>query len=107
MGYKMSNSLPVFLNMVKKKILVIGGGEEAFEQILFILESTPNSEIRVVGKTIDKKIEELQEVCSNLSISVKTFEISDIENQEIVLITIEDEKIIFQIYELIPFIDQI
>ena len=100
MGYKMSNSLPVFLNMVKKKILVIGGGEEAFEQILFILESAPNSEIRVVGKTIDKKIEELQEVCSNLSISVKTFEISDIENQEIVLITIEDEKIIFQIYEL-------
>ena len=100
MGYKMSNSLPVFLNMVKKKILVIGGGEEAFEQILFILESAPNSEIRVVGETIDKKIEELQEVCSNLSISVKTFEISDIENQEIVLITIEDEKIISQIYEL-------
>ena len=100
MGYKMSNSLPVFLNMVKKKILVIGGGEEAFEQILFILESAPNSEIRVVGEIIDKKIEELQEVCSNLSISVKTFEISDIENQEIVLITIEDEKIISQIYEL-------
>ena len=100
MGYKMSNSLPVFLNMVKKKILVIGGGEEAFEQILFILESAPNSEIKVVGEIIDKKIEELQEVCSNLSISVKTFEISDIENQEIVLITIEDEKIISQIYEL-------
>lgn len=100
MGYKMSDSLPVFLNMVKKKILVIGGGEEAFEQILFILESAPNSEIRVVGEIIDKKIEELQEVCSNLSISVKTFEISDIENQEIVLITIEDEKIISQIYEL-------
>ena len=70
MGYKMSNSLPVFLNMVKKKILVIGGGEEAFEQVLFILESAPNSEIRVVGEIIDKKIEELQEVCSNLSISV-------------------------------------
>ena len=41
--------LPVFLNMVDKKILIVGGGELAFEQVLYILENAPNSEILVVG----------------------------------------------------------
>lgn len=100
MGYKISHSLPIFLDMAEKNILVIGGGEEAFEKILFILENSPNSEIKVIGEIIDKKIEELQEVCSNLFVSAKSFHISDIESQEIILITIEDENVTSQVSEL-------
>ena len=33
--------LPVFLNMVDRKILIVGGGELAFEQVLYILENAP------------------------------------------------------------------
>ena len=82
--------LPVFLNMVDRKILIVGGGELAFEQVLYILENAPNSEILVVGEQIDDRIEELREVCANLSIAQKTFEKSDLENQELVFITLKD-----------------
>ena len=82
--------LPVFLNMVNRKILIVGGGELAFEQVLYILENAPNSEILVVGEQIDDRIEELREVCANLSIVPKSFEKSDLENQELVFITLKD-----------------
>ena len=82
--------LPVFLNMVDRKILIIGGGELAFEQVLYILENAPDSEILVVAEQIDDKIEELREVCANLSIVPKSFEKSDLENQELVFITLKD-----------------
>jgi len=73
--------LPVFLNMVDRKILIIGGGELAFEQVLYILENAPNSEILVVGEQIDDRIEELREVCANLSITQKTFEKTEYHSQ--------------------------
>ena len=82
--------LPVFLNMVNRKILIVGGGELAFEQVLYILENAPDSEILVVAEQIDDKIEELREVCANLSIVPKSFEKSDLENQELVFITLKD-----------------
>ena len=71
--------LPVFLNMVDRKILIVGGGELAFEQVLYILENAPNSEILVVGEQIDDRIEELREVCANLSIAQKTFHFPTME----------------------------
>lgn len=91
MEYNINHHLPIFLNLANKKILIVGGGELAFELVLYILENSPNSEIKIIANEVDNRIEELQEVCSNLSILTKDYEQKDLENQEIIFITIKNE----------------
>lgn len=91
----MKDHLPILLNVDNKKILIVGGGETAFEQILYILETAPNSVIRLVSKEVDEKIKELQEVSSdNFTIIEKEFENSDLYNQEMVFIALSDNDTI-------------
>lgn len=87
---KIENYLPIFLNMEEKDILIVGGGELAFELVLYILENSPNSNVTIVTEKLNDKIEELKDVCENLSSSKKSFEKSDLDKQEIVFITIKD-----------------
>lgn len=87
---KIENYLPIFLNMEEKDILIVGGGELAFELVLYILENSPNSNVTIVTEKLNDKIEELKDVCENLSSSKKSFEKSDLDRQEIVFITIKD-----------------
>lgn len=94
----MRDHIPILLNIENKKILIIGGGETAFEQILYIMETAPNSYIKLVSKEIDEKIKELQEVSSdNFTIIEKEFKNSDLYNQEMVFIALSDKDTIQQI----------
>lgn len=99
MEYNINHHLPIFLNMADKKILIVGGGELAFELVLYILENTPDAEVKVVGNEIDDRIEELQEVCSNLFTEKKNFDNEDLQQQEIVFITLKNENKIKEITE--------
>lgn len=91
----MKDHLPILLNVDSKKILVIGGGETAFEQILYIMETAPNSYIKLVSKEVDDKIKELQEVSTdNFTIIEKEFENSDFYNQEMVFIALPESDTI-------------
>lgn len=91
---KIHHHLPIFLNMEQKKILIIGGEELAFELVLYILENAPNAQLKVVNSIVDERIEELQEVCSNLYISSKSFEDDDLEEQEILFIAQGEEDFV-------------
>lgn len=55
-----NHHLPIFLNIWRRKILIVGGGELAFELILYILENTPNADLQVVSELVDERIEELR-----------------------------------------------
>lgn len=80
--------------MEDKRILILGGGEVAFELVLYVLENAPDAELTLISDVVDEKIEELQEVCSNFFVCRKCFENSDLQNQEIVFITIKDDDFI-------------
>lgn len=90
--YKINHHLPIFLNLANKKILIIGGGEVAFEYLLYILENAPDADIKLISNEIDDRIEEFQEVCSNLSTYTKPFENKDLEEREIVVIALKDKE---------------
>lgn len=89
-GYNIHHHLPIFLNMANKNILIVGDGELAFELVLYILENASDADIQVVSEEIDDRIEELREVCSNLSVLRKSFSTEDLQEQEIVFITLDD-----------------
>lgn len=91
--YNIHHHLPIFLNMADKKMLIVGGGELAFEMVLYILENAPNAEIKLISNEIDAKITELSEVCANLVLVQKSFENTDLEGQEMVFITIKEEDL--------------
>lgn len=80
-------------------MLIVGGGEQAFELVLYILENSPNANIGLISREIDAKIIELGEVCANLNIISKTFENKDLEAQEIVFIALKEEALAKHIAE--------
>lgn len=83
--------------MEEKKILIVGGGDLAFELVLNILENAPDATIKLVANEIDDRIDELQQVYINLSFSPKLFHVSDLDGQEMVFIAIKDEILIQEI----------
>ncbi|MDO4763814.1 MAG: TSUP family transporter [Flavobacteriaceae bacterium] len=95
--YKINHHLPIFLNMEDKKILIIGGGELAFELILYILDNDPNADLQLISEEIDERIEELQMVCSNFTTSRKSFENTDLLGREIVFITLKNKNLTLNI----------
>ncbi|MBP7172763.1 MAG: TSUP family transporter [Cloacibacterium sp.] len=95
--YLLNQHLPIFLKMEEKKILIVGGGDLAFELVLNILENVPDAFVKVVCEDLDARIDELQQVYTHLSVSQKLFHKSDLDTIDMVFIASENEELIHEI----------
>ena len=89
--------LPIFFKAEELRILIIGGGQVAFEQITNLLLNSPDALIRVVGTTIHQDIKELVSANPKMECSEKEFEPKDLDNIRLVISTLnhvdQSEKI--------------
>ncbi len=85
---------PMFVDISKKKILVVGGGNIAFRRVKTLLKFEP--EIHVVAKEITKDLMEV----TVLHLEKRAFKESDIEGFDIVCAATDDEAVNHRIYEI-------
>ena len=78
---------PIFISLENKNILIVGGGKVAYRKIEKILPFNPN--LFVVSKEFSKETEELLKK-HDIPFKRKSFEFSDLENIDIVIIAVDD-----------------
>lgn len=76
---------PVFLKLEQLNVLIVGGGTVGLEKLTNILRSSPKSNITIIAPNFHYQIEELSHFYSNITLLIKEYHISDIEDVNLVI----------------------
>lgn len=90
---------PVFLKLDQLSVLLIGGGNVALEKLNAIINNAPETEVHIVTAVLDSRIESLINKHSNLHISLKPYESSDLRGADIIIAAVHDLTLSEQIYK--------
>lgn len=77
---------PIFINPLKVKYLIVGGGKSGTEKLFFLLKNSPEADITIVSPVVSSKIYELSDKYSNVRLQNKEFDPSDLLKKNIVII---------------------
>lgn len=84
---KGNHLFPVFMKLEKLQVLVVGGGYVALEKLTAILQNAPETDVTVIGITIQDGIKELQEKYG-LTLIERAYEPGDAERFDLVFIAV-------------------
>lgn len=91
--FKMANELyPIFLKTHQFDTLIIGGGEVGLEKLTFLLNSSPNTQVTLVGKSIKDEIKTLAKRHQNVALYERAFFSEDLTGVQLVLVATEDHQ---------------
>lgn len=89
-----SNTLfPVFLKLETLSVLLVGGGNVAHEKLQALLTNAPATKIRLVAAAIDERIRLMQQTYPQLLLEQKSYEHSDLEGADLVLVAVDDPEL--------------
>ena len=94
----MKKFFPIFINLEKKDILVVGGGKIAYRKIKTLLNYGAEIEV-ITPQIVEQKIQLLFEE-RKIKITLRKFEDRDIENRFLIVGATDDRKLNKKIYEL-------
>ncbi|MCA6451045.1 MAG: TSUP family transporter [Chitinophagaceae bacterium] len=81
---------PVFLKLENLPVLLVGGGNVAYEKLRSLLGNAPNAGIRVVAIGISEQIRELAQQYPGVKLVQKSYAATDLEGAEIVVVAVND-----------------
>lgn len=84
---------PVFLKLEKLNVLIIGGGEVGAEKLRYMLKSSPEANITLVAETINSEISELLRKTEKIKLHLKSYQNSDLEGINIVIVATDDKAL--------------
>src|SRR6188474_2354573 len=88
-----SNHLfPVFLKLEELRLLIIGGGNVGLEKLQAVLHNAPATKIKLVAIAINEAVRNVASAHSNIELIEKAFEISDLDNVDLVILAINDKE---------------
>lgn len=87
-----NNLFPVFLKLEQMRLLIVGGGNIGLEKLTTVLQNSPSTKIRLVGKTINEEIVELASKHETIDLHERAFETGDLEFADIVITAINDHQ---------------
>lgn len=93
---KNSSYFPAFIKLDDKKVLLVGGGNIAYEKLTKLLDFTPN--IQIIAPIISDNILELISL-HKLEYSRREYEKSDINECSIVIVAVDDLNLQKEIFE--------
>ncbi|MEO8819503.1 MAG: TSUP family transporter [Ginsengibacter sp.] len=85
-----NNLFPVFLKLENLSLLIIGGGNVAFEKLNAVLNNSPRTKIKLVGIEINNAIRNISEQFENLELLERAYTTADIEEADIVIAAVND-----------------
>jgi precorrin-2 dehydrogenase/sirohydrochlorin ferrochelatase len=77
---------PVFFRLDKLQLLVVGGGAVGWEKVGAIFKNSENANVTLVAPEIRKEIVELAAQYPNLKLVYKSYERSDLEGKDLVIV---------------------
>ena len=83
-------SFPIFINLKKKPVTVIGGGDIALRKVKLLIKASPN--ITVISRQICKDLKELL-VENNHKMLLKSFHESDLKTPTLIIAATNNPKI--------------
>ena len=95
---KLNTLYPIFLKTENFNILIVGGGFVGTEKLSFILKNSPNANITVVAILISDEIKSMVNGQSSIVLLEKAFEISDLENKQLIIAATADKTLNEEIY---------
>jgi precorrin-2 dehydrogenase/sirohydrochlorin ferrochelatase len=95
----MNTLYPIFLKTENFNILIVGGGSAGAEKVSFLLKNSPDANVTVVAKEISVEIKSLVNSHSSLVLIEKEYEVSDLDNKQLVIAATEDKELNQQIYK--------
>jgi len=88
---------PIFLKVNELSILVVGGGNVAYEKLSFLFKSSPHAIVEVVATTFQPRVLELCKKHQAI-ISKKNYSKASIKDRQIVIAATNDTHVNRQIY---------
>ena len=100
----MNTLYPLFLKTDHLKFLIIGGGYVAAEKLKFLLKSSPNSKVTIIGSKIKEPL--LEEVKGkNVNLIERCFHESDLGGHDIILAATNNRCTNLKIRQLAKLVD--
>lgn len=92
-GSGINQLFPVFLKLEQLHVLIVGGGNIGLEKITAVLNNSPQTRITLVAKRILPEIREFKKQASQLALLERAFEVSDLENKDLVIAATGDRAL--------------
>jgi uncharacterized protein len=88
---------PVFLKLENLSLLLVGGGYVGLEKLHAILNSSPETSIRIVATSISDEIKQLASTHDKIELVERPYESADIDAADIVICAINDRFVSEQV----------
>ena len=85
-----SGPLPIFLDLSQRRVLLVGGGPEAFEQLSTVLEANPTATITVVAPQFLPALRKLAAQHPQVLLLPRAFEPDDLPGHDLILVATPD-----------------
>ncbi|AER40635.1 MAG: TSUP family transporter [Flavobacteriales bacterium] len=88
---KENNKLfPIFLQLEKISLLIIGGGKTALKKLNAVLQNNPDTRINLIASRIDQKVYELAKLFISIKLIKKVYGTSDLRNMDVIIVAVND-----------------
>ncbi len=84
---------PIFIKLEQFELLIVGGGHVGLEKITSILNNSPHARVTLVGEAILPEIQDFTANFENVILLKKTFEPSDLDDKNFVIIATDDKTL--------------
>jgi uncharacterized membrane protein YfcA len=85
-----SGPLPVFLDLAHRRVLLVGGGAEALEQLTAVLDAQPTAAVTVVAPRLLPALRTLAASHPQVVVVERAFEPNDLPGHDLVLVATPD-----------------
>ncbi len=83
-------SFPIFINLIHKPVLVVGGGDVALRKIEMLLRA--DAKITVIASKLCKQLQDYQKL-KKIHVKIKTFEKNDLVRSVLIVAATDNKKI--------------
>lgn len=90
---------PVFLKLSQFSTLIVGGGRVGEEKLFFILKSSPDARIHVIGQEISEEILNWAQKNHHITFQIKSFEATDVIGHKAVIAATNDKVVNLLIHQ--------
>ena len=90
---------PVFFRLDKLQLLIVGGGAVGLEKVEAIFKNSSNANVTLVATEIREEIKKIAERFPNLKLIERSYETSDLEHKDLILVATNIHSLNTQVYQ--------